>query len=279
MKKTFTASFEEVEDIIDQSEIDELYEGKSRKIKAKDVISVFITYIVLLIPLYFLYFISWGLVWGMRENPEELTGPVDKTNRYITMLDNFHYVHWVALLFLITIVIFLFIRKKDILKASLLYNVSLTLYIMAVIVYAFRLSQLFIYNGVLRNVYLVLFLAVIIYIIYLCFKKANKFIFNLDEQLKKPRWNITGKQVVSVAIPLFGIYQVFKVTGFGQKSMELENAFIGATLDLLPLIVIFTPFLFLMFVKPLVRYFYLTKYSEQFREKFNYDNDHWNGQL
>lgn len=134
-----------------------------------------------------------------------------------------------------------------------------------------------IYDAVLRNVYSVLFLIVIGYIMYLCYKTGERFIFNPKEQLKKPKWNISGKQIVGVGVPLLSIYQVFKVMGPGQNYIELERAFISAIMDFIPLIIMFTPMVLLLFVKPLLCYFYLTKYSERFRKKFNYDIDHWHG--
>lgn len=129
MKRIFRASFVDVENIINQEEIDEIYKGKAYRLTGNDVIKMLSICLLALIPLYFLYFLNWMLVEGIRDTPEELSIPVDQTNEYITMLDNFYFVHWIALLFIMMTLVVLFIRNKNFLFSALTFNSGTALYI------------------------------------------------------------------------------------------------------------------------------------------------------
>lgn len=100
---------------------------------------------------------------------------------------------------------------------------------------------------------------------------AMNFIYNV--QIEKNKKKMNPKVIASVSLFLFGVYQVF--TDVGQKFLQ----FIGAMIDFLPVFAILMFLLLLFFVKPIQRYYYLHKYSEQFREKFQYEKKKWLGQL
>lgn len=281
MKRAFSAAFSDVENIIDEAEVNEMYTNKNEKLKFKDVFMTLFFYFVLISPLYFFYFISKFIIREFKINPEEFAVPLDLNNAYISFLDNFHYVHLVAILYLIATIWFLVARKKSILKASLIYNTSLYIYVLALFIYLFKISQLFVNDPILRHIYTALLVVIIIYTIKRCYQKASLFIFDREIQVQsqKTKWNINNKKIIGGGVALLGFYQVFKLTALGKDYLDFERQLIGVIIEFFPLIVAFTPLTLLLFVKPLVRFFYLNKYSEQFRSKFGYEKKEWYGQL
>lgn len=279
MKGAFSASFNDVENIMNETEINEMYTNKSEKLKFRDVFMTLFFYFVIISPLYFFYFINWFIVREFKANPEEFAVPIDLSNPYISFLDNFHFVHLVALLYLVATIWFLVARSKSILKASLIYNNSLFIYVLALFIYLFKVSQLLVSDPILRHVYTLLFFIIIIYTVIQCYKKASVYVYDKDLQKKTTKRTISNKTMIGGALAILGFYQIFKLTNTGQDFMHFEQQLIGSIMEFFPLIIAFTPLALLLFVKPLIRFFYLNKYSEKFRTKFGYEKQEWYGQL
>src|SRR5699024_625561 len=153
---------------------------------------------------YFMYGIGWGIV---TSNNKELTVPLDPNNEYRFFFSNVRflwYIHMIAFLVVLTVIMTLKYRGKHNIKGFLNYHFILF----------FASFQLFVNYSLLRTVYTILFIVCIIY----AFVKGYKNAFAMIYEDKKQRsaiieWASKHRPAIfNVLIAFGGVNYFFKTT-------------------------------------------------------------------
>lgn len=270
MKRLFTVKYEQVEQAISASFIensmDTIKEFKGKKLFA---------FIIL-----FVGFGTYGL-YGMGmllvQNLDDAVVQLDENNEYISFLSSIWYVNIQAIVLLLTVITTIKHRNTNRIRALFNYHLFLSIYMMFFSLLIFKTTQIFVSSVILRWIYTVLFVASFIYVFWQGYHNAKRMV---DGQDKKRavliEWfSKRQKKILSVFGIIGGTYFIFKVVYAPVGNMERE--IIGSLIDFFPLGVILINLAFLYFFGTIIRSYYVHKYSEQFRLKFEYKESEWYG--
>src|SRR5699024_12238430 len=100
---------------------------------------------------YFMYGMGWGIV---TSNNKELTVPLDPNNEYRFFFSNFRflwYIHMIAFLVVLTVIMTLKYRGKNNIKDFLIYHFIFFLFFLPSVTLGFEFFLFFFNNSIIRT--------------------------------------------------------------------------------------------------------------------------------
>ncbi|QUW20810.1 hypothetical protein JSQ81_13405 [Sporosarcina sp. Marseille-Q4063] len=216
--------------------------------------------------------------WYLSGDFEEPAVPLDVNNEFRDIASSIWYIHAVAIFLIIGFVTSLVYRRNNNIKGYLVINITLTTLIFFFVLYAFKLSQLIVYNFSLRVIYNVFFIATLAFVINKIYRNAMEMVYGTKKRRSIiVEWaSANRKMIIGWLVGIWGISQIANAT-FGSAEYDFETRMIGALIDFMPLIVCGISFVLLYMFGNLIRSFYLYKYTEEFRVMFGVEKDNWYG--
>lgn len=270
MKKILSGKYEQVEAAISASFIENSLDTV-KDLKGKKLFAFL---------LLFIGFGTYGL-YGMGmilvQNLDQTVVQLDQNNEYISFLANIWYVNLQAMVLLIGVIATVKYRDRNRMRGLFNYHLYLTIYMMFLSLLMFKTSQIFVSSSILRWIYTVLFIASFVYVFWQGYQNAKHMVHGEDKKraVLIEWFSQNYKQILS-GLGVFGAaYFTFKVTY--EPAGNMERKIIGSLIDFLPLAMILMNLAFLYFFSTIMRSYYVRKYSEKFRLKFEYDKNEWYG--
>lgn len=219
----------------------------------------------------------FGVSLHIGNNIESMVGGLDVKNEFIPFLTTQWYIH-LEVLFLVCAIIFtIYYRERNRMKGHLIYHFSMTIFMLLYSVFFFKVTQLFVSLFALRMIYIVLFVLTYVYSVWQGYQNAKRMIHgNEKKRSALVEWASRNQsKLLTVLAIIGGTYFLIKATF--QSAADMETRIIGSMIDFLPLIAIGANFVFIYFIGVVVRSYYLKKYSEEFRVKYEYEKEEWYG--
>ncbi len=193
---------------------------------------------------------SYALFGGsiyVENRMDEAVGGLDVHNEFIPLFSSLWYVHLQILPMLIGIFMLFF---------SLL---------------ALKLLQLFVNPFPLQLLYAGLFIFTFVYSFHIGYHNIKVMVFGKAKQ--RPflvEWTSrNSKRILSVFAVLGSLY--FAAKAVWPNTANMEQRIIGSMADFSPLLVVLSNFAILYYISTSFRGYYVHRYSEQFRYKYEYD--------
>lgn len=270
MSEIFKGSFSQVKDAISEN-----FAMNARKDMQKlNIGRVLLSGGFFLACLYGLF--AFG--WYMSGDFEEPAVPIDINNEFRNIASSIWYVHAIALFLIISFSTALAYSRKNNVKSFLVMNITLTVFTVFIVLYFFKIGQLFVYNFSLRVIYDVLFIATLVFVSNKIHRNAMEMIYGSKKKRSfLVEWaSANQKLIIGSLFGIWGISQVVKAI-FGSGANDFETRMIGAIIEFFPLIACGLSFVFIYMFGNLIRSFYLNKFSERFRVMFDVEKDDWYG--
>jgi len=270
MKKLFEASFEQIDPAISESFVKNSLDT-AKNFKGLKLIAFFILFVIA--GSYALFGVS--IYVGNRM--DEAVGGLDVHNEFIPLFSSLWYVHLQILPMLIAIFSLLFYRNKNRMKGMVIHNFFVGIFMLFFSLLAFKLLQLFVNPFPLRLLYTGLFIFTFVYSFHIGYHNAKVMVFGKAKQ--RPflvEWTSrNSKRILSVLAVLGSLY--FAAKAVWPNTANMEQRIIGSMADFLPLLVVLSNFAILYYISTSFRGYYVHRYSEQFRNKYEYDPLQWYG--
>src|SRR5699024_2351169 len=157
MKKLLSGTFEQVEDALSESFVSYCL----HTVKSFKGWKVFLFILLFMGGAYFMYGMAWGIV---TSNNKELTIPLDPNNEYRFFFSNVRflwYIHMIAFLVVLTVIMTLKYRGKHNIKGFLIYHFISLLFFLPSVTLLFSSFQFFFNNSLILIFYFFFFIFLI----------------------------------------------------------------------------------------------------------------------
>lgn len=213
----------------------------------------------------------------IENNMEEAVGGLDVTNEFIPFLSSIWYIHFQAFFIVAIIGTMMIYRQRNRMKASLLYHIFFTIFLVVFGLFLFKMFQLLVSYFIVRMIYTVLYIGTLVYSIWKGYQNSIDMIYGTKKE--RPaivEWfSKKSKSVLTVLGIIGGAYFLLKA-GF-EPAANMERRIIGSLVDFLPLISVGSNVVLIYYIGLITRNYYIVKFQEQFRKKFGYEKDEWYG--
>lgn len=270
MKKLLSGTFEQVEPTISDS-----YVENSLETIEEFGIGRALAFIILFVGMasYGLY----GMNVYMGNHMHEAVGGLDVNNEFIPFLSSIWYINLQVLPLIILIFSTIWFKQTNRIKGNLFYHILFTLFMFFFGVFLFKMFQLMVTYFIVRLLYTILFIGSFIYSLWKSHQNTMEMIYGTKkERAFIVEWVSKHSTTILTIMGIVGsAYFVGKAVF--EPGANLERRIIGSMVDFLPLISVASNFAFIYFFGLIMRGFYLHKYTEKFRLKFEYDKEDWYG--
>lgn len=270
MKKLFDASFEQVEPGISESFIENTIDT-ARSFRGLKAIGFF------LIFGFFAPFVLFVLGYIIENDMENSVVKLDVTNEFIGLFSN-GYIYVVFFIsFILTMGTLLFYRSKNRPKGTYIYNAFFGLYVMICLIVSFKFGQLFVTTFALRVIYTIFFIFTFFYAFRISFIQAKELACGTAKHRHFfIEWvSRNSKRIIPVLLMIGGAYYTYKV--FSLEGANLEQRIMGNLAFIFPFIIALANFVYVYCCDVFFRGYYVSKYSEEFRKKYEYTREEWYG--
>lgn len=270
MKKFFNASFEQVEPAMSDSFIENTIDTAA-SFKGLKLLGFFAFF-----GLFGNIFII-AVSYYVEHNIGEAVVKLDENNEFIGFLSS----GWAYLPLILSCIlsmgILMVYRNRNRPKGTYLYHLAFGLYVMFCLLFLFKISQLFVTSFVLRVLYNLVFVFTFFYAFRIAYLKAKELAFGTAEHRHfLVEWvSRNFKKFSSVLLIMGATYYAFKVSS--PEVANMEQRFIGNLLFLFPFVIALCNFVYIYCCGVFLRGYYVSKYSEAFREKHGYTKEDWYG--
>ena len=270
MKKFFNASFKQVEPGMSDSFIENTIETAAsfKGLKALGFFGLFGLFAHLMIIFFGLY---------IENNMGDAVVKLDENNEFIGFLSSWWAYIPLTLSFILSMGILLFYRNRNRPKGTYLYNLFFGLYVMFCLLFMFKIFQLFVSTFALRIIYNIIFVFTFFYAFRIAYLNAKELALGTAKQ--RPflvEWTSRNfKKISPFLIAIGGAYYAFKA--LSPDAGNMEQRFIGNLTFIFPFIVALCNFVYIYCCGIFFRGYYVSKYSEEFREKHGYTKKEWYG--
>lgn len=223
------------------------------------------------------YLLYGGSVY-MVNHMEEAVGGLDLNNEFISFMSSIWYAHLTAFPITMLVIFTMYYRNRNRVKGHVIYYLLMTIYTLLISLLLFKVMQLLVSYFILRIIYTTLFILTLSYSIWLGYQNAIHMIYGKKKRRSKVvEWfSRNFKSILPILLVIGGAYFILKV--IFEPAADLETRVIGSMADFMPLFMVGTNFAFIYYIGVIVRSYYVHKYSERFRVKFQYDKEDWYGQ-
>lgn len=271
MKRKITeGTFAQVEPAISPSFIDNSLDTM-KTFRGLKLFAFFMLFIV------FATYAAYGVSIYIGNHMDEAVGGLDVNNEFIPFLSSIWYINLQAAIMVALIISTVYFRNRNRIKGNLIYHVLMTIFMVFVGLFLFKVMQLFVSYFILRLLYTILFIITLIYSIWQGYQNGLHMVYG-DKKNRSAlvEWFSKNNQVIlAVLATIGGAY--FALKAIFEPAANMERRIIGSMVDFMPLLMVLANFAFLYYISTIVRSYYVNKYTEKFRTKFQYDKTEWYG--
>lgn len=219
-----------------------------------------------------------GFGWLMWNNPDGVIVPMDPNNSFAIIFKNVWLPILETFLFGMIMITIVYYRHRNKIKGMFIYNILVTTFVTIIMFHMFSFIQLIVYSNVVRVIHLILFMIAIIAVLIVLYKSAIQ--IGIKRNKKKSglfHWLRKNYMIIIVILIGLGGINTF-LTDFSSSGHTLEEIIFGYFLDYLPAVGSIIVFFFVLYMgNSTLRIYYLNKYQEAFRHKFERSNEEWYG--